>query len=93
MGLMDSIYNTAAEVGDWASPALHVVEGLAEGGVLGAGAREAGEAVPLLGTAVGLGMAGVNIGAAIMDTDEEKRWDHIGGAALSALGAIPAVGT
>lgn len=81
---------------DYGLPALHTVEGLAKTGLLGVGAKGAekavGHAVPLLGTAIGLIDAAVNTYQAI-NSQGDKRWDHIGGAVLGALGAIPAVGS
>jgi hypothetical protein len=82
-------------VDEWALPALHTAEGLTHMGAFGHAAEGAlesgGKIVPLLGAAIGLIDAGVNIYQAVNHTGDE-RWDHIGGAVLGALGAIPAVG-
>jgi hypothetical protein len=83
-------------IDDYGIPALHAVEGLAHAGALGHAAEGVvesggGKIVPLLGTAIGLIDAAVNTYQAINSTGD-NRWDHIGGAVLGALGAIPAVG-
>lgn len=73
---------------DYVLPAAHTAEGLAE-----VGGAELGHIIPLVGSAVGLAQAGVNIYQMMNDTNADKQGDHLGGAILGALGAIPAVGS
>lgn len=70
-------------VEDFVMPATHAIQPLHH-------AIE--HAIPAFGTYAGLADAGLNIYQATQSEGSE-RWDHIGGAVLGALGAIPMVGT
>ena len=84
---------------DFIAPAAHTawgaVEGLGSMGVSAFHALEhspAGKLIPGVATGVGLATADKNLYQAY-NSEGNERWDHLGAAALGALGAIPMVGS
>jgi hypothetical protein len=83
-----SWWQTAQSIGeDYIMPGFHAAEKM-----FPSVEHAVEHVVPLLGTYMGLADAGLNIYQAA-NSEGSERWDHIGGAILGAIGAIPAVGS
>jgi hypothetical protein len=87
MGVWDSVRDFGES---YVLPAANAAGGIAQAAL--PAASKVGKAIPLIGTAVGVGQ-GLYHGAKAWNSEGDEYWDHVGAATLGALGAIPGVGT